>query len=48
MLILALRESFVLPLLDWSCACLDALTLPLRAPAPAARDTRRAQTSPSD
>lgn len=32
MLILALRELVLWPLLDWSGACLDALTLGLRAP----------------
>lgn len=37
MLILALRELVLWPLLDWSGACLDALALALHAPAEPAR-----------
>lgn len=35
MLMFALRELVLLPLLDWSGACFDALTLGLRAPSAA-------------
>lgn len=44
MLILALHNLVLLPLLDWSGACLDALALPLRV-SPADRPP---QPSPFD
>ena len=48
MLILALRETLLWPLLDWSGAVLDAATLVLRAPLPADVGGNPAAPTPLD